>query len=381
MNAPSEDIPEQGLPIDDGPGHQLRTARAKAGLSLEEVSARLHLDRRTLDMLENEDFDDLPAPTFIRGYLRSYARLLGLPPEPIVEAFDRQGYGPPALIADIAHRSEARSTDLWVVVLTVFLIALFTVLAAVWYQTNKSGDFAGTSPAEPSSASPPPADRSDPQASNIGRTERSNQKPGDADSIPRTDGEPAEATQTTGAQSSGSGQPPQPAQTPAKTQDGTLQTATNTPTGERVPDRAAPSEASVSATQTDSPAGSSREALATRQTAASGIERQTTGTSSGAVPSSQRRAATTANDEAGRGPIDTVVMQFARDAWVEIYDAKGQRLYYNLARAGKRVEVEGARPMRVLLGYVKGVQVEYNGAPFDFSSYISKGIARFEMRP
>tara|TARA_A100001037_G_scaffold265708_1_gene257365 strand:- start:1062 stop:1286 length:225 start_codon:yes stop_codon:yes gene_type:complete len=74
-------------------------------------------------------------------------------------------------------------------------------------------------------------------------------------------------------------------------------------------------------------------------------------------------------------------MRFARDAWVEMYDASGERLYYNLARAGRRIEVEGARPIRVLLGYVKGVQVEYNGAPFDFSQYISRGIARFEMRP
>ena len=80
-------------------------------------------------------------------------------------------------------------------------------------------------------------------------------------------------------------------------------------------------------------------------------------------------------------PFDTVVMRFERDAWVEMYDGHGSRLFYSLARAGREIEVNGIRPIRVLLGYVKGVQVEYNGAPFDFSAHVAKGIARFEMRP
>ncbi|WP_242006795.1 helix-turn-helix domain-containing protein [Aerolutibacter ruishenii] len=59
-----------------GCGEQLRRAREAAGLSIEAVSSRSRMPVRVIHAIEAEDWDTLGAPVFIRGQLRSYARLL-----------------------------------------------------------------------------------------------------------------------------------------------------------------------------------------------------------------------------------------------------------------------------------------------------------------
>lgn len=61
------------------PGQRLREGRQAAGKSLAEVSAALHLSESYLKALEADDYERLPEPTFVRGYIRNYARLLSLP--------------------------------------------------------------------------------------------------------------------------------------------------------------------------------------------------------------------------------------------------------------------------------------------------------------
>lgn len=61
-----------------GCGALLRQAREAAGLSREDVSARLRMPVRVIAALESEDGSSLDAPVFVRGQLRSYARLLNL---------------------------------------------------------------------------------------------------------------------------------------------------------------------------------------------------------------------------------------------------------------------------------------------------------------
>ena len=55
-------------------------------------------------------------------------------------------------------------------------------------------------------------------------------------------------------------------------------------------------------------------------------------------------------------------------------------LYYNLAKPGDIIELREMGPLRVLLGYIKGVNVEFNGKPFDFGPHITAGIAKFTLQ-
>lgn len=70
-----------------GLGERLRSARRARAVSLEQAARSLHLEEPVLQALEDERFADVGAPVFVRGHLRNYARLLGLPEEVVLEAY------------------------------------------------------------------------------------------------------------------------------------------------------------------------------------------------------------------------------------------------------------------------------------------------------
>ncbi|MFI4955068.1 MAG: helix-turn-helix domain-containing protein [Gammaproteobacteria bacterium] len=74
-----------------GPGAQLRTAREARRLSVEDVANRLHLTRTMILEIESDKYDRRLAFTFVRGYLRAYARLVRVSPEAVVSAFEQLG--------------------------------------------------------------------------------------------------------------------------------------------------------------------------------------------------------------------------------------------------------------------------------------------------
>ena len=65
----------------------LQRARQARGLTLEEVERDIRISRRYLQALENENFGLLPAPVYARGFLRTYARYLGLEPANLLPLF------------------------------------------------------------------------------------------------------------------------------------------------------------------------------------------------------------------------------------------------------------------------------------------------------
>jgi cytoskeleton protein RodZ len=76
-------------------GERLRRAREAKGLSLKEAAERLALKASVLEALEACRFEALPEPPLARGYLRRYALLLGLDPEPLLALYPRQAPPPP----------------------------------------------------------------------------------------------------------------------------------------------------------------------------------------------------------------------------------------------------------------------------------------------
>ena len=61
-----------------GAGTFLSTARLRAGISLNDLASRTRIPRSTLEALEAEDWKSLPAMVYVRGFIRSYARELGM---------------------------------------------------------------------------------------------------------------------------------------------------------------------------------------------------------------------------------------------------------------------------------------------------------------
>jgi cytoskeletal protein RodZ len=89
------------------PGVLLRTARLQHNLQIEQVAKELHLDARIVTAMENDDQTALPEPIFVQGYLRSYARLVGLPADEIISRYDTHGRPSPPPLSVIGPRRKA----------------------------------------------------------------------------------------------------------------------------------------------------------------------------------------------------------------------------------------------------------------------------------
>ena len=77
-------------------GEQLRTIRQYLSLELDEVAAQTKIGKHNLKMIEEEDIDAFPSLVYLKGFLRTYARALGLDPhrvtEDYIEGVKRKGY-------------------------------------------------------------------------------------------------------------------------------------------------------------------------------------------------------------------------------------------------------------------------------------------------
>lgn len=71
------------------PGSVLLSLREAKGLSLNDVAQSLKFSIRQIEALERDDYQSLQGATFIRGFIRAYARLLRTPPEPLLSRLDQ----------------------------------------------------------------------------------------------------------------------------------------------------------------------------------------------------------------------------------------------------------------------------------------------------
>ncbi|MDH5470495.1 MAG: helix-turn-helix domain-containing protein [Gammaproteobacteria bacterium] len=117
----------------DSIGARLRTAREQRGLSAENVAKQLRLDVAVVNALEHDDREHLPAPIFVQGYLRSYARLLDLPESELADDYAREsGELPPLTVQRIGQRRaffRMPSTGLMRNVILVLFVAIMLWLA------------------------------------------------------------------------------------------------------------------------------------------------------------------------------------------------------------------------------------------------------------
>lgn len=83
---------------------------------------------------------------------------------------------------------------------------------------------------------------------------------------------------------------------------------------------------------------------------------------------------------AADGSLTHAVFSLSSASWIEVYDAGGKRIYYDLAPAGGSLELSGAGPLQVFLGNAPGVSIQVDGTPFDVASYTRPdNTARFKL--
>lgn len=136
-------------PVEDGQtieqptvGELLKTAREAAGLTIADIAGHLKLSLPQLQALENNDFERLPGPVFIRGFARSYARFLQLDEAPLLAALARQlpRPAPAEQIPDPSSPIAYDSKPLPWRLIGGALIVLIVAAMAGWWLWGGSGD-------------------------------------------------------------------------------------------------------------------------------------------------------------------------------------------------------------------------------------------------
>lgn len=123
-------------------GASLKTAREERGLSIAEVAQSLKFAPRQIEALEQDRFDLLPGGTFVRGMVRAYARLLKLPPEPMLEGMSDKFQAPDAntLAArysqPVPFSDNARRSTFVYLGLSLAVLALGGGVAYQWYREH-----------------------------------------------------------------------------------------------------------------------------------------------------------------------------------------------------------------------------------------------------
>ena len=307
---------------DSGPGGKLQAARLQLGMSIGDVAERMHLSNTILEALEDNNFDEITAPIFVKGYLRAYARILSIDEEAIISEYI-QVYSDedPPITTTSNTASEISASDTRVKWMTYLVILVLIALIATWWWSDQQTSEQLISLDAEQTTTPEvieeQVDTAEPEASAGPVTEESSNE----QAVLAGD-EPAE---------------------PATEETLPLLSLQPETSGTEVTDNIEPVTAPIAST------------------ASSPVSSQ----------SATERRAPTGDDQ--------FLLVVNADTWADIKDATGFQLIYDLMRADSTLMMTGTAPFEVFLGNGHGVDVEINGEPVDITSFIrDDNTARFQ---
>jgi len=321
------------------PGETLRQARESNGWSLAEVALKLNLTVNSLTNLEAGAFDKLPGHTFARGYIRAYAKLLGMDQTALVQQFD-QSTGTDSQGSNV--HSLGRIEEPVRVSHTILRIVSLLLLVAVigggffWWQdqtSQRAKDLTTLSPEHvevegaDGTTQIHPLDEPEDQAVVEGQAEGATSL-----ALPQTNTAAQDEAIAPGAAP-------------------TTQTSPSVPVPNTAPAAATPATPAPAVPAVPAPV-----------------------VTAPVAPSVAAVAPTTA--VAGQGQVS---LQFTADCWTQVSDGTGKVLLSGLKRKGKNVSVSGKPPFAVRLGYARGAQVSYNGQVVDVAPFTSGETARLKL--
>ena len=145
-------------------GQTLREAREAQNITLEDVALRLRLMHRQIEAMETDDFESLGQPVFARGFVRNYARLLGLLPEPLLESMGGAPSEPEPVSQAEPPIPGSWVSSPWLILFLLGMLVVVAVPIALYLWLNSGAEETQTaappvvqSPPVPAPAAPPVA--------------------------------------------------------------------------------------------------------------------------------------------------------------------------------------------------------------------------------
>ncbi|HAS6739892.1 TPA: cytoskeleton protein RodZ [Vibrio parahaemolyticus] len=305
------------VPLSIEAGTLLKNKRESLGMTQKQVADRLRLRVSVIEDIENNRFESQQVATFTRGYLRSYAKFVGLDEKVVLVALEQTADVKPKE-QEIEMQSFSRKTkhekhNSRIMLLTwVIAIVIIGISAAWWWQNQQENSLAQV-------VAEANVETSQPSADEI------------ADIDLMTEEELI-------------------ASTPAE-----LAASNNTA-----------SESSINAAQTDEVVPSETEESTTEATQ---------------EPVAVIEAAEEVQEASPVVPegMTLLTMKFRADCWIQVKDTNGKTLVSGTQKPGQDVELTGKAPFKVILGAPEGVTMTFASEPVDLSGYTSGKVARFTL--
>ncbi|EIV1737146.1 cytoskeleton protein RodZ [Vibrio parahaemolyticus] len=305
------------VPLSIEAGTLLKNKRESLGMTQKQVADRLRLRVSVIEDIENNRFESQQVATFTRGYLRSYAKFVGLDEKVVLVALEQTADVKPKE-QEIEMQSFSRKTkhekhNSRIMLLTWVIAFVIIGISAAWWWQNQQENSLAQVVAEAN------VETSQPSADEI------------ADIDLMTEEELI-------------------ASTPAE-----LAASNNTA-----------SESSINAAQTDEVVPAETEESTTEATQ---------------EPVAVIEAAEEVQDASPVVPegMTLLTMKFKADCWIQVKDTNGKTLVSGTQKPGQDVELTGKAPFKVILGAPEGVTMTFASEPVDLSGYTSGKVARFTL--
>ncbi|MEN8166638.1 MAG: RodZ domain-containing protein [Pseudomonadota bacterium] len=328
----------------ESPGARLRKERQSQGLDQARIAAQLHLSESMIEALEWDDFNALPGTVFVQGYLRNYARLLGLPEKEILDPYQRLCPEPDeGCLSSTTSGSvtrEVRSSHGMVQLVTWSIVIGLIVLLFIWWQGRLDWE------AEPMVEVSP--DEVMVQEQLMQDEVLLEQMP--TLTLPTEE----KATARFGADAT------EPMTTDSQLESGVEETQSE---AEAVTEQAG-------FTVTDAPP----------------LEEPELPVSVAEIPLPTAEAGPltepAAETQQGPQPVRELEFEFKKPCWTQVRDASGKAQIIGEMRAGTRRTLDASLgPFRITLGNVAGAKLSLDGEPFDLTPYTEGNVARFTLDP
>lgn len=320
---------EENTVSSSAPGARLRAERERRGQAVGDIAAQLRLDGSVIQALEADDYDRLPAAIFVKGYIRSYGKLMQMDVDALW--FDYRALAAPEehqLVSNTPKKETDYRKFVWIILAALIVVGLFGL---AWFSSGEPSD---------------PVDTND--------------------VLPPLDGEPASSLGAADVDSVDD--------LLVRIQSGNAAAPTAAPTAATQGDSVSP----YAADSSNIYSASSDAELSEANEVADPVEPISEPATAATLESAEEVEAPSSVADSPLTAIEVVVTD---EAWVSIKDADENRLVRDLLDAGESVQARGVAPLTVNLGQAHAVILKVDGEVFEHSQFHRPNkTARFEVK-
>ncbi|MDP2574758.1 cytoskeleton protein RodZ [Vibrio penaeicida] len=325
----AENMTISTLPL---PGDVLRQQREKLGLTQKDIADRLRLRLAVIQNIEDNNFKSDQVATFTRGYLRSYAKAVGLSDDDVLPLLEEEVNHKEQSMQSFSRKTNREKHDSRIMLITWGVLAVLVGISSVWWWQNQSLDTLSVSELTSSS-----------------------------DSLSQESEADLAVLEAQRELNIASAQPVQQNEEVEPTANAAVSTEDTTSANEEVNNPSNTESSDTDSSITD--------------TATSDVSSSLSSESSNAESPESTNVAFS-DSTASANPVS---MSFSADCWIQVKDAEGKVLATGVKKAGHQLSLSGKAPYSVILGAPEGVSMTFAGEAVDLSGYTAGKVARFKL--